>query len=124
MDAETDLSHMGPLQEINRRLKKRVCGPGPRCRKVIFKAELSEVIAFKSGRVCALTYIREQLPKKAGEPSSKQPIELVLNHAITLADGLFELLAIEYLDMPADVTNCPVILQPTGRDSHAFAAHA
>ena len=36
---------------------------------------------------------------------SEQPIELVFDHLVTLADDLFQLVAIEDLDVAANVTN-------------------
>src|SRR5450759_2830187 len=58
------------------------------------------------------------------EVLSEQPIELVFDHPVTLADSLFQLLAVEDLDVTANVTNRAGILQPTGRHGHAFAAYA
>ena len=52
---------------------------------------------------------------------SDQPIELVFNHLVTLTDDLFQLVAIEDLDVAANVTNRTTIIQSTanvtrGRD--------
>ena len=45
---------------------------------------------------------------------SEQPIELVFDHSVALADSPFQLLAVEDLDVTADVTNRSGILQATG----------
>jgi len=54
----------------------------------------------------------------------QQPIELVLNHAVTFAHSFFELLAVQDLDVATNVTNRSRILQTTGSNGNAFAANA
>ena len=54
---------------------------------------------------------------------TQQPIELVFDHLVTLANCRFQLLAIEDLDVTADVTDRPGILQSARSHGHAFAAH-
>jgi hypothetical protein len=53
---------------------------------------------------------------------SEQPIELVFDHPV-LADGLFQLLPVEDLDVAADVTNRSRVLQATGSAYLLTASH-
>ncbi len=55
---------------------------------------------------------------------SQQSIELVFHHAVTLAHGLFQLLAVEDLYATTNVTNSSTILQAAGGHGNAFATHA
>lgn len=55
---------------------------------------------------------------------SEQAIKLVLDYAITLTGGRFQLLAVENLDAASDIADQSHILQLTGEDGHAFAPHA
>ena len=55
---------------------------------------------------------------------SEQPIELVFDHPVTLADSPFQLLAVDDLHVSANVTNSSAILQAAGSHGHAFAANA
>jgi len=55
---------------------------------------------------------------------SEQPIELIFDHLVTLADDLFQLVAIEDLDAAPNVTNRTSIMQATGSHGHTFAAYA
>src|ERR1700686_147644 len=51
-----------PSLENYRRGQEEACSPGPRCRKVISKAELSEVITVKgTTSLCASTQSRRQV---------------------------------------------------------------
>ena len=54
----------------------------------------------------------------------EQALKLVFDYTVALTDGLFYFLPIENLDVPPVVANRSHILQPTGGDGHAFAAHA
>lgn len=53
----------------------------------------------------------------------KQPIELIFNDPVTLADCFFQLLPVQDLNVASDVTDRPGILQPTGSHSNAFPSH-
>jgi hypothetical protein len=69
---------------------------------------------------------KRQAPKDFARDdlSSQQPIELIFHHPVTLADSFFQSLAVEDLNVTADITNRPGILQAAGSDGYAFAAHA
>jgi hypothetical protein len=54
--------------EILQTAQEEGCWPGPRCRKVISKVELSEVIAFNLRVVCALAHKAETRAPKASVP--------------------------------------------------------
>ncbi len=53
---------------------------------------------------------------------SEQTIEFGFDYLVALADCFFKLLAVEDLDVTADITDRAGILQPTGSHGHAFAA--
>ena len=62
--------------------------------------------------------------EKPKDRLSQQAIKLIFDHAVTFAHGLFELLAVQDLDVAADVSDRSGILQSTGGNGNAFAANA
>ncbi len=56
--------------------------------------------------------------------SAEQSVKLILDYSVALADGIFELLAIEDRNVAADVTNRTGIMQPSGSYRHTFTAYA
>jgi hypothetical protein len=54
-----------PSLEILQTAQEEGCWPGPRCRKVISKVELSEVITFSPSGVCALAHKAEAVANHA-----------------------------------------------------------
>ena len=56
--------------------------------------------------------------KELSDYLSEQAIELVFHYLVTLADGAFQLLSVENLDMPTDVTDRSTVLQTTGATVH------
>ena len=55
---------------------------------------------------------------------SEQPIELVFDNSITLACSTFQLLAVQDLYAPSDITDCAYVLKVTRSHRNAFAAYA